>query len=570
MESASPPDAGGNAFTELRSSTPYRGGDFQTLDLSGVDLTGCDLQDTNLENVTGLRVRSLRNSVLAGAKLPAYIDKFTLIERTAELAKLARTSLLALVVAMTFYLLAIARATDAELILNSVSNKLPVIGIDVPIQTFYLFAPLILAVMFGFVNLYVLRMYESYMGLPAVFPDGLSRYEKVDGWLFSGLVMHLERDQVANAASLLGLQYFLCVLLLHIAFPALLAYVWWRYLFTHDVVLLTYLSALSAFTAYGSTWLWSARAHTILSAMRRPGNLPPREAGRLQSVIGCALGAALVAASFVCSLLLPFDAKTRHALPWSALTANLAGAEFTKPNREWEARYLAASPDHGMAVKVLREIPVVKLSDINLRGADARGLVAINANLARADLTGSDMSFSRLQGSDLQGAVIRRTRLDGADMSHANLSAARIERSGFKRDAILMAVNFTSSEIHAADFGGAHLAQSHFSLARIIGSQFEGTKLRGADFNSAQLKDVKFNGAHLDDSKFRTATLRAVDFTAADLERVDFTQAVFDHINLSGAKLGGAIGLTQAQLVNACGSAETRIEPALRPFLKNC
>ena len=56
----------------------------------------------------------------------------------------------------------------------------------------------------------------------------------------------------------------------------------------------------------------------------------------------------------------------------------------------------------------------------------------------------------------------------------------------------------------------------------------------------------------------QAATLRG-----ADLEGTDFTGAELDGTDLKGADLSEAIGLTRAQIEQACWDASTTLPPAL-------
>ncbi|MEN0651865.1 MULTISPECIES: pentapeptide repeat-containing protein [Hyphobacterium] len=161
------------------------------------------------------------------------------------------------------------------------------------------------------------------------------------------------------------------------------------------------------------------------------------------------------------------------------------------------------------------------LNDANLTGARFSGVAFIDSDLSGAHLInirGDRIRFtdSRLTGGDLSGAQLVLVSFDGADLSNAVLARA---------------------QLHHAEFTDATLDRAVFRDAR----------MPRADFTQAE-------GARV---VFVNADLRAANFSGARLERADFTGARLDGAVLAGAQFARARGLTEAQLVHACGDEET-------------
>jgi hypothetical protein len=93
--------------------------------------------------------------------------------------------------------------------------------------------------------------------------------------------------------------------------------------------------------------------------------------------------------------------------------------------------------------------------------------------------------------------------------------------------------------------------------------------LRGAELWNSSLWNIDFWGAHLESARFWGALLRGIKLESAhlmrtsfwnarledvDLRRADLKEAVFD-----GSDLRGAINLTQEQIVDALGNADTKL-----------
>jgi uncharacterized protein YjbI with pentapeptide repeats len=154
----------------------------------------------------------------------------------------------------------------------------------------------------------------------------------------------------------------------------------------------------------------------------------------------------------------------------------------------------------------------VNLSGQYLFGDDLRGANLFGADLSNAILTDADLSDADLNGANLSKAVLRGAFLFGADLSGANLS---------------------------------------------------GAKLTSADLSHANLSGADLSGANLTDVNQDVFFTPPIDLSNANLSRATLTNA-----NLSGADLSNAKNLTQMQLDEACGDANTRLPGGLT--LKPC
>lgn len=95
--------------------------------------------------------------------------------------------------------------------------------------------------------------------------------------------------------------------------------------------------------------------------------------------------------------------------------------------------------------------------------------------------------------------------------------------------------------------------------ARLSGGQFQSARFREAVMNRVLATDglfhgADFSGAILDDGDFARARFPAANFAGASMVATRFP----------GADLSGAVGLTQAQLDQACGDESTKLPRGLR------
>ena len=92
--------------------------------------------------------------------------------------------------------------------------------------------------------------------------------------------------------------------------------------------------------------------------------------------------------------------------------------------------------------------------------------------------------------------------------------------------------------------------------------------LEGADFEGATLVLMCMSYGNYTNASFRGANLSGANLAHARLDGADLTGARLTITSIKGADLHRAKGLTQAQVDQACGDAETRLPAKLR--VKTC
>jgi len=92
--------------------------------------------------------------------------------------------------------------------------------------------------------------------------------------------------------------------------------------------------------------------------------------------------------------------------------------------------------------------------------------------------------------------------------------------------------------------------------------------LEGADFTGAKLVLMCMSYGDYKDASFRDANLSGANLAHGHLDGADLTGARLTITSIKGADLSRAKGLTQAQIDQACGDAETRLPLPLH--VKTC
>ncbi|MDR3509852.1 MAG: pentapeptide repeat-containing protein [Caulobacteraceae bacterium] len=118
----------------------------------------------------------------------------------------------------------------------------------------------------------------------------------------------------------------------------------------------------------------------------------------------------------------------------------------------------------------------------------------------------------------------------------------------------LFQIDLHNMQVRARNFAGARMRQGDFSLS----------VFNKSDFTGADLRDINAYGALFSGSNLRRADLTNATFVGAYLQGANLQGARLSGVNFSGAEMDKAIGLTQAQLSQACGDEKTLLPKGLR------
>lgn len=191
----------------------------------------------------------------------------------------------------------------------------------------------------------------------------------------------------------------------------------------------------------------------------------------------------------------------------------------------------------------------------------------VDATLGDADLGGADLSGADLGGADLNGADLREGVLDQADLTAASLDGIDGRQSS------AVGTTLAGASMASAKLAGADLSTADLSGADLTAVDLTGARLSSATVENTVLVDAVMTGAHLGGASLTGADLSGADLTGADLSPADLTGATMTGANLTyvnaerttgltDAMLGDALGVGQADLVEAVLDARIRFESA--------
>ncbi|MFP5447133.1 MAG: pentapeptide repeat-containing protein [Alphaproteobacteria bacterium] len=124
--------------------------------------------------------------------------------------------------------------------------------------------------------------------------------------------------------------------------------------------------------------------------------------------------------------------------------------------------------------------------------------------------------------------------------------------------------NCPKCNLFQAELGGLTLKGKNLAGARLRQADLGLTIMNRTNFAGADLRDVEAYGGVFSSANFAGADLTNASFVGAHLDGASFRGARLSGANFAGAEMARAVGLTQAQLNQACGDEATRLPGGLR------
>lgn len=208
-----------------------------------------------------------------------------------------------------------------------------------------------------------------------------------------------------------------------------------------------------------------------------------------------------------------------------------------------------------------RNLRYANLSRTNLSNADFTNALLENAVLFRSVLNGAKFGCILPEGEDdptakeiayekrgcaaLENADFTGAELKGADLRSANSANARFDEAKLSManfdNANLARASFESAKGARASFGRANLIESQFYSAQMQGANFAGALALGTNFSEANLFGTSFVDSKLAVAKFENAKLNFADLTLAELWSSELEGSDVNGTGFSFAKIWGPV-----------------------------
>jgi len=549
--------------------------DLCNANLLGAELRGANLMGATLYGVEGLWLGRLGGANLYDAMLPETISSIDGSKTVWEATRSARWFYFVMLAICALCALCVASTSDPRLILDGQTVTIARLGNILPINGFYLIAPILLVVLFVRFQFLLLRLWSSMAELPAVFPDGQT-VERGGPWYLMGLVRRHFRWLRETKTPVSWMENVIATFLAYWAVPATIVLFWVRYLVRQDMRGTSLHVLFFVLSVSVATGLPSVVSRVIRSEVRRPTSRSVARMAFLTLRVPMAAGLMLFLLSCGVILGVPSDsdASRRYfsASPrrWAAEAFRLVGyrpyadlIEATLVPPQSRAASANDAPGDGAGAK---------LNENSLRYARAYRAVLGGARLWRADLVGAylteaDLRNANLREAHLRDAVLDHVRADhalfiSADGNSANLTGADLRASDMTY-ALFENATFAGAKLSAASLYGANLRHTNWLRADLTRSDMRDTQMQQADFSLANLELTDFSGAKLPGAQFAGAQLKGTILLGADLRNAAMRGAVFtgavlrdsimDGAQLDGSDFRGALGLTAAQVCSSHG-----------------
>jgi len=587
-----------------------RGAQLQGADLSGSDTNLLDtdfhnavlsqalLQDVDLTPAKNLLPGQLAGTDLTGAQVPPIIQGF--LNKPGNLEEVAHItgSLFVTVLSACVYVwLTVFATTDAGLLTNMATSKLPIFSVDIPIAWFYWTAPCLLLSMYVYFHLTLQRQWDGLASLPAFYPDGRRLDQNSYPWLLNSLVGAYIPNLAATGRNFISyLQVITAIFFAWWVVPITIGLVWFRYLTRHDSLWSSFHVAVLWATLGFGFYSWYLAKSTLRGKL---GGLGFKLMGRdffSMATAGVVAGIALLIPLVSYGVIrgIPPEIKLEpgaptpmlgRAVPWFLIEcvgynpfADLRNAEVSLKPAKWTGDVRKADSQerqgHGKGTSVSplsekaldKETPtllpeeIAQVKGAPLQARDLRYVRGKRAFLIKAELQnkkgpdfqGADLQGAYLAEADLRYANLETASLNQALLNNALLSGATLQNANLRRVTASLA-NFTGANLQGTDFQEAELCGAIFVGAKLSGANFAGALLQEADFRkvddleTAQLRDKArlWVLAYYDERMIRELKLpldhnnrlKDKDLSSYDLRRLNLAKADLSGMNLTWARL---------------------------------
>lgn len=430
-----------------------------------------------------------------------------------------------------YVLVTVAGTTDVQLLVPETGISLPVLGIQMPLFSFYLAIPiLILAIHFNLLQnldnhaLKLNQWQEAWDGAPPA--------AAVHAFLFDYAALGRDRPfaplvRVANDI----LCYWLG--------PLLLATILIRFSDYQSPLYTTFHFAIFALDT----------ALVVFAFRARPtfGRRPPRWRRVLRASIFAAAATA-VAALTALPLFLIWSLYFGH--PTADLVMSRLFTWWQRPEFFGELLVPRIFVDpHAMIASVDGQIEL--RAKVDGKPVDAwwheqgRGLSLVGRNLNYASLAGTnlrkaDFSNARMRRTDLSGAALQQARFAGVNLEGADLASAKLQAANFY-EANLHRAMLEDTRLDGAIFRRADLSAAGLGKANLSGADLASANMRGAWLWETILHGVDMSDSQLEGAYFTRAEMQGVTLSSASLQGAFFEQTLLDDVSLNHAQVDGAV-----------------------------
>jgi len=439
------------------------------------------LMNVDLSGETDLLSRSFAQSDLTGAKLPEHLSFDEALASIADAGKQAKTAFLALLVTSLYCVVSAGKTDALALAADTVRFELAIINDEVAIAGFYFVAPLLLLIIFLWMNSYLQRAWSLIALLPRKFPDGMDAVEHLSQWLPLALFSRNNRaqDSRGSTSRFPLLEFLLCIIAVWAVAPVTIAVLFFAYLPRHDVIVSSVLG-MSFSIVVGCLVFFAKQAHF---AFQDPYGLKGVRSGKFLSPVMTFVLSASFSSIFILISVAGYNANQTPNFLLQAL------GKYPDPNHlttDKEFFFDLKLPDSSAIIKRPADWTVDLLDtwNIDVSEADLQKKIddlpiwnANDRNLDRGKFNRMFLPRSQFRRSKLRQFSAHSTVLVSSDFSHAQMRGSTFYNSDLRLS------NFVNSDLRNVDFTRADLRGANFNCANLKGAIFKEARISGATFD---------------------------------------------------------------------------------------
>ncbi|MGJ5620305.1 pentapeptide repeat-containing protein [Sulfitobacter sp. MF3-043] len=492
------------------------------------------------------------------------------LSHISSLAQTARSTWLGLLGLLIFVGITIMAHKDSDFFAHGASTTLPIIGVEVPTDAFFLAAPLLVTAFYCYMNIFLFGLWDALGKIDQIPPDPETDEmpplaELIVPTIFTIAALwyrnHVRQDG-SMSARIFGIWTVIIAVLLGWAFCwVILAFVWWRSMPAHEPLI----TIVAAVCLCGTL---DVGLYAISAARTQLGNKAPSQTAMrpIRILSSIAVCAALILTSYgrtkgFDTLLAAYPIASERLTKLIPLSrANLREAHLSVRPRDWlvwedwrkeirsefarregiDVHHAAWTPEQKInfdkEARRLWQSLTHSLDHQNLENRDLRGADLSFAFMAGIDLEKADLTGANLKGADASGAVFKSAQMQNVNLSGASLQGANLSRAG------LEGVRFVGAQMQWADltYETEEEDENHAAVSEDGVPIRQFLQLPEADFSSTELEGVNFGGANLRDANFIGAGLEGTSLAGSDLQGADFSFAQLLETDLRHSELQNA------------------------------
>jgi uncharacterized protein YjbI with pentapeptide repeats len=535
----------GGAISVEADDNSVRGCDFSAQDHSnasfeGLDLSGCgfrramlryasfvgarldetdfrdaDLTGADFRSAIGLTSDAIAGADLTGARFDESLAKLWSTDTITDLGAKTYPLFVAILGGCLYTLLTIGATRDASLITGGGTLSLPLLQVSVSTVGFYFLAPLLLAALHIFLITKLLRLFELFANLPAVFPNGQASASVTTVWPGDGFIRGTSPHRARGFLTVV--EYLVSVVAIWCVVPATVTAVWAMYLRLHHLrgsamhvalMLLTLVVSVVSFRHARRRLKGVRSTSTLVELLWQPRMYAGAAVTAALFLLGIAFNTLAIEAgppgSVEKTTLSPLYKITTTIVDLLTVrtAVDISNAQLSVRPAEWKDLEIDATviPDDALLRQIRSNIVDIHAPDLgarDLRFANFYQTFIVNGNFEQARL---DRAFFRY--ADARGAKFGGAQAELADFSGAKIHLAELTGT------------FSRADFSDADLRGADLSGGHFEEASFHGANLRGANLSDADFRGADLREAHLDGANLERVNFFAADLRKASLTS--------------------------------------------------------